>query len=76
MNSIATKIRDERGINDVVLSGGCFQNSFLLKNLYNKLTQNNFVVYTHRLVPPNDGGIALGQAIVAGYKYLEKKNKS
>jgi len=75
LNSIATKIRDERGINEVVLSGGCFQNSFLLKNLYNKLTQNNFVVYTHRLVPPNDGGIALGQAIIAGYKYLEKLNK-
>jgi len=58
-------IGKETGLNRVVLSGGAFQNSFLLTGLIQTLTRNNFEVFTHTLVPPNDGGIALGQAMVA-----------
>ena len=58
-------IGKETGLNRVVLSGGVFQNSFLLTGLIQTLTRNNFQVFTHTLVPPNDGGIALGQAMVA-----------
>jgi len=58
-------IGKETGLNRVVLSGGAFQNSFLLTGLIQTLTRNNFQVFTHTLVPPNDGGIALGQAMVA-----------
>ena len=58
-------IGKETGLNRVVLSGGAFQNSFLLTGLIQTLTRNNFQIFTHALVPPNDGGIALGQAMVA-----------
>ena len=58
-------IGKETGLNRVVLSGGVFQNSFLLTGLIQTLTRNNFQVFSHTLVPPNDGGIALGQAMVA-----------
>ncbi len=70
LTKTAVNIRKDRGINRVVLSGGCFQNNFLLKNLTKMLMQKNFEVYTHRLVPPNDGGISLGQAAIAGYRHL------
>ena len=75
LTKIAVQIRKERGINSVALSGGCFQNNFLLKNSVSMLTQNSFEVYTHRLVPPNDGGISLGQAVIAGYKHLNKSDR-
>lgn len=58
-------IGKETELNRVVLSGGAFQNSFLLTGLIQTLTRNNFQVFTHTHVPPNDGGIALGQAMVA-----------
>ncbi|HYN40688.1 MAG TPA: hypothetical protein VE129_02850, partial [Thermoanaerobaculia bacterium] len=49
----------------VALSGGCFQNRFLVERTRERLTAEGFEVLTHRLVPPNDGGIALGQVMVA-----------
>ena len=54
------------GLDRVVLSGGVFQNALLLQELSHALSSAGFSVYTQRLVPPNDGGIALGQAVVAG----------
>ena len=63
---ISLQIRNERNINIVALSGGCFQNSFLLEHLVKQLKENSFEVITHRLVPCNDGGISLGQAVIAG----------
>ena len=58
-------IAKDTGLNRVVLSGGVFQNSILLTGLIQALTKKNFQVFTHKLVPPNDGGISLGQAMVA-----------
>jgi hydrogenase maturation protein HypF len=49
----------------VVLSGGCFQNLRLLESTRTRVEQQGFRVLTHRLVPPNDGGISYGQAAVA-----------
>ncbi len=61
------KIREESGLNRVVLSGGVFQNRLLSEMVYSSLPSKGFMVFTHRLVPPNDGGIALGQAAVAAH---------
>jgi hydrogenase maturation protein HypF len=47
----------------VVLSGGCFQNRYLLSRAIRRLREEGFVPYWHQRVPPNDGGIALGQAM-------------
>jgi len=55
--STAKKFNIER----VVLTGGCFQNKYLLEKAIDKLKQNNFKVYWHQRVPTNDGGISLGQ---------------
>ncbi|MGS2807345.1 carbamoyltransferase HypF [Nocardia sp. MW-W600-9] len=53
------------GIRQVVLSGGVFLNEFLLVNCLVQLARDGLEVYSHRQVPPNDGGIALGQLMVA-----------
>ena len=58
-------IHAKTGIQQVVLSGGTFQNKYLLESLETKLLKNNFTVFTHSKVPCNDGGIALGQLAVA-----------
>ncbi len=61
-------IRRERGVEGVALSGGVFQNRLLLRTAAGLLKRCGFRVLTHRLVPTNDGGISLGQAVVANYK--------
>ncbi|HEY8157276.1 MAG TPA: carbamoyltransferase HypF [Methylobacter sp.] len=53
----------------VLLSGGCFQNACLTANAANKLARSGFEVYCHENIPPNDGGLALGQLYAA--KYIE-----
>jgi hydrogenase maturation protein HypF len=50
----------------VALSGGVFQNRLLFSQVVNALHKNGLNVLTHKLVPSNDGGIALGQAVIAG----------
>ncbi len=60
-------IRDSSGLERVVLSGGVFQNRLLSKMIYTSLGLKGFTVFTHHLVPPNDGGIALGQAAIAAH---------
>src|SRR3989339_1289801 len=62
---VCTILRNSKGINDVVLSGGVFQNNFLLSRLIKKLKLKGFTVYSHKKVPCNDGGISLGQAVIA-----------
>ncbi|MBJ6800031.1 carbamoyltransferase HypF [Geomonas propionica] len=60
------RIRTARGLDRVVLSGGVFQNRLLTEDVADQLAGDGFKVYCHRLVPPNDGGLALGQAVIAG----------
>ncbi len=54
------------GVSNVVLSGGVFQNSYLVERSAGMLEDLGFRVFTHQRVPPNDGGISLGQAVLAG----------
>jgi len=63
--TVCIKLRKETGLNDVVLSGGVFQNRYLLEKSLYLLTMNKFMVYTNHLVPANDGGISLGQLLTA-----------
>jgi hydrogenase maturation protein HypF len=65
---IVNKIRKDIGIDRVVLSGGVWQNITLLGRTLALLQKDGFQVYLHREVPPNDGGLALGQAAVAAAK--------
>jgi hydrogenase maturation protein HypF len=62
------RLRDSTGLTRSVLSGGCFQNKLLLEGCIAGLEQADFEVYSHHLVPTNDGGISLGQALVAAAK--------
>ena len=62
---VCLKLRKERGLNSVCLGGGVFQNTYLLENLEKVLAGLDFQIYTHSMVPSNDGGVALGQVIVA-----------
>ena len=57
--------RADTGLNTVALSGGCYQNRLLLDMTVRGLEASGFQVLRHRLAPPNDGGIALGQAVAA-----------
>jgi len=59
------QIAERAALPRVALTGGCFQNVLLLRLARRRLEQAGFTVYTHRLVPPNDGGLSLGQAVVA-----------
>ena len=62
---LAAKLREERNLNRVCLSGGCFQNALLFEFTLNALRKKDFEVYFHCEVPAGDGGISLGQALVA-----------
>lgn len=66
---VCAKIRLDSGVERVVLSGGVFQNKMLTGRLHELLTAGGFQVFTHRLAPPNDGGLALGQAVIAGQAF-------
>ena len=58
------------GVETVALSGGCFQSALLTELTWVRLERDGFEVLAHRLVPPNDGGLALGQAAVAAYRAI------
>ena len=62
---ICADLRKESGQNRIVLSGGGFQNAILLTGLLRSLKEKGFEVFSHEQVPTNDGGISLGQALVA-----------
>ncbi|HOW68306.1 MAG TPA: carbamoyltransferase HypF [Candidatus Paceibacterota bacterium] len=60
--AVAGRLGEDR----VVLSGGCFQNAYLVERTVERLRSDGVRVYWHQRVPPNDGGIALGQVVAAG----------
>jgi hydrogenase maturation protein HypF len=59
---------ERAGLADVALTGGCFQNALLTDRVRGRLLQAGFRVRLHRDVPPGDGGLALGQVLVAAYQ--------
>lgn len=72
VTQISALISAETGISEVILSGGVWQNRVLLHKTIPSLLENGLKVYFHQLVPCNDGGIALGQAAIAGNALLDK----
>ena len=66
--AVAQRIRSDRALATVALTGGVFQNSLLTVACVERLENAGFVVLTHHLVPPNDGGLALGQAYIAAHR--------
>jgi hydrogenase maturation protein HypF len=65
---VADRIRQAHGLNIVALSGGCYQNQLLLRLTLGALERQGFRVLIHQRVPPNDGGLSLGQAAVAAHQ--------
>lgn len=64
------------GLKRVALSGGCFQNAYLTERAVRRLSEAGFRPCWHQRVPPNDGGIALGQVVGAGWFYTNASHKS
>jgi len=67
INEMCQLIANETAITQVALSGGVFQNRLLLRKTVSLLERSGFQVLTHRQVPCNDGGISLGQAVIANF---------
>ncbi|MFP3974596.1 MAG: carbamoyltransferase HypF [Dehalococcoidia bacterium] len=67
VNEMCCLIASETGVGRVALSGGVFQNRLLLRRSVEMLEENGFQVFTHSQVPCNDGGISLGQAVIANF---------
>ncbi len=65
---ICIALREKSGLNTVALSGGVWQNMFLLRRTLDVLGKSEFDILIHRQVPTNDGGLALGQAAIAAWK--------
>ena len=63
--TVCKRIRSSSGLETVVLSGGVFMNALLTSEVTTRLTDEGFRVYRHQQVPPNDGGLSLGQLAVA-----------
>ena len=66
---VCEKIREKDGLNKVALSGGVFQNRLLLRKILHVLRENQFEPFFHQRVPSNDGGISLGQAVIAARSF-------
>jgi hydrogenase maturation protein HypF len=65
LHRVCQKVRTQTGIGEVALSGGVWQNMTLLKKSIHLLQNDGFTIYLHHQVPTNDGGISLGQAVIA-----------
>jgi hydrogenase maturation protein HypF len=71
--SAAVDVAHRIGIENIVLSGGCFQNRYLLEHIVHRLQKDGFRVFWHQRIPPNDGGIAVGQ-IAGAVRNLTQEN--
>ena len=67
LSAAVVVLSEEYGVDTVVLSGGVFQNEMLLQDLRALLDGTRLALWTNRTVPPNDGGISLGQAALAAF---------
>ena len=67
LSDAVTAISRRSGLDTVVLSGGVFQNELLLEDLKSLLADGPLEIWTNHAVPPNDGGISLGQAALAAF---------
>lgn len=65
-------LRAETGLNTVALSGGCWQNVYLLEHTVRLLSEDGFHVLSNQSVPANDGGVAYGQAAVAAARLRQE----
>lgn len=74
LGAVTVRLAQAAGLPRVVLTGGCFQNRLLLLLVRQHLEHAGFTVYSHALVPPNDGGLSLGQAVVAACQLGERGN--
>jgi hydrogenase maturation protein HypF len=72
---VSRAARERSGINRVALSGGVFQNTYLLGRTLDGLESQGFEVLSHHQVPTNDGGIALGQAVIANARLSRRKER-
>ncbi len=70
---ISKRAGEVTGLHEVALSGSLWQNQLLLDMVRNGLQEDGFTVYFHRQVPTNDGGLSLGQAVVANYVRAKQK---
>src|SRR5205085_2634836 len=71
ITQVCNRLREATGLGAVVLSGGVFLNALLTAEVSSRLRQNGFRVYRHRLVPPGDGGLSLGQLAVAAASAMD-----
>lgn len=71
VRDVCLRIRAQEQVHGVALSGGCWQNRLLLGATLSRLRDAGFTVYTHTQTPPNDGGISLGQAVVAAARLTQ-----
>jgi hydrogenase maturation protein HypF len=70
---VCCRLRDKTGLQTVALSGGCFQNRLLMQLAVPLLEEAGFRVLLHRQLPCNDGGLALGQAVIAHFRVATKE---
>ena len=73
---VCQRLRRHAHLTRVCLSGGVFQNMYLLSRTVRVLDKNGFQVFLHSLVPPNDGGISLGQAVIANEIMRQETSKA
>jgi hydrogenase maturation protein HypF len=69
---VCERIRENTSLERVCLSGGVFHNLRLLGLVKSGLERSKFQVFLHHRVPANDGGLSLGQAVIAGNRWLAR----
>jgi len=74
VSKLVEHLAKETGIQQVVLSGGCMQNSLLLEGFSSLLKQKDLEVFTGNALPINDGAISIGQAIIGGLRHVSRNS--